>query len=210
MKPIHKNITSLLILFLSAGLIFGLRSYLLDYIIRPIALLGWGVWRMMISVDQQIYWIFLIVICASLVLRLIFHKKPHSGNLQYRYAYRSLGKLDHWQVRMKDGVSNRQGQEQLRSSLRELAITLMIQGEKSDQSNPEERIAQRIDTLPQMVREYLFPPDQENGVFSRNRQKQSWYRKLRLKKRPQNDPVIDTTLQWMEAELEINHEHEQR
>lgn len=208
MKQLNRIIIPLLVFFLLIGLIIGLRFYLLDYFIKPIALLAWGVWRIILSVDQQYYWLLLIIICGWLVFRLIPFWRRQKEKQVYRYAYRPPSQLEHWQTLIKDSSSMGNGRDQLRSSLKELVITLIAQDEKSDQSNAEIRITQEINMLPSLVRDYLFPPDQVNGIFTRNVQKRAWYRKISFIKQPDEYIFIDATLQWMETELEINHENQ--
>ena len=207
MKSLNRIIMPLLVLFLLAGLVVRFRSYLLDYLIRPIALLAWGAWRTLLSVDQRFYWILLVIICGGLVFRLIPFWSKQKVKQVYRYAYRPPSQLEYWQALFKDRLSMGNGRDQLRSSLRELAITLMAQDEKTEPSNAEMRINQKISLLPPRMREYLFPPGQEDGIFTRNVQKRAWFRKIRIKKEPKEDILIDATLQWMESELEIDHEH---
>lgn len=207
MKQLNRIIIPLFVLFLLIGLIIGLRSYLLDYLIKPIALLAWGVWRTLLSVDQQFYWILLVIICGGMVFSLIPFWRRQKVKQVYRYAYRPPGQLEYWQTLIKDSISMGNGRDQLRSSLRELVITLMAQDEKSDQSNAEMRISRKINLLPPLVRDYLFPPDQMDGIFTRNVQKRAWYRKMSIKKQPKEYIFIDATLQWIETELEIDHEN---
>lgn len=207
MKQLNRIIIPLLVIFLLTGVIIGFRSYLLDYLIMPIALLAWGVWRIMLSVDQQFYWILLVIICGGLVFRLILFGSGQKDNQMYRYAYRPPSQFEHWQTLIKDSLSMGNGRDQLRSSLKEMVITLMVQDEKSDQSNAEMRITPKINMLPPLVRDYLFPPDQMDGIFTGNVQKRAWYRKIRFKKQPKDYIFMDSTLQWMETELEIDHEN---
>lgn len=207
MKQLNRIILPLLFLFLLIGLVIGFRSYLLDYLIQPIALLVWGVWRTLLSVDQQFYWILLVILCGGMVFRLIPFWSRQKIKQVYRYAYRAPGQFEQWQALIRDSHSMGNGQDQLRSSLKELVITLMVQDEKSDPSDAEMRITQKINRLPPRVRDYLFPSGQVDGIFTRNEQKRAWYRKIWFKKQPKENIFMDATLQWMETELEINHEN---
>jgi len=207
MKQLNRITIPLFVLFLLVGLMIGLRSYLLDYLIKPIALLAWGVWRTLHSVDQQFYWILLVIICGGLVFRLIPFWSRQKVKQVYRYAYRPPSQLEYWQALFRDSLSKGNGRDQLRSSLKELAITLMAQDGKSDPSDAEMRISQKISLLPPQVRDYLFPPGQVDGIFTRNVQKRAWYRKIMFKKQPKEYIFMDATLQWMETELEIDHEN---
>ena len=207
MKQLNKIILPLFILFLSIGLVIGFRSYLLEYLIHPIALLAWGIRRLMLTVDQQLYWLLLVLLCAGMVFLLVPFWNRQKVPPVYRYAYRPPGPFEYWQALIRDRRSTGNGQDQLRSNLKELAITLMTQSERSDPSDVERMISQKIGTLPPAVRDYLFPPGQEDGIFTHNVQKRAWYRKISLKKQPKENIDLDAILKWMESELEIDHDN---
>ena len=66
---------------LALGLIF--QSSVLEYIVRPVALAYWAAWRIILSINQEIYWSGLIILGLLLALRLV----PKQGKAVSRYQY---------------------------------------------------------------------------------------------------------------------------
>ncbi len=209
---IRKFLLSLLILFLFVSIVIIFRSFLMHYIIEPVALLIWLVWRIISSVDQNIYWIVLIVFCVIIFLRLIPPGNEKSHISAYNYTYEAFSRVEHWQRLIWDSALGRIESEYLRDGLKELLIAVSAQNERSDTPDSEEVIAKGKVSLSPAARRYLFPSSGENRVSSINSQRNSLFfvpRQLRRWGRKfvhQDHTLIDEILSQMETELEINYE----
>ena len=202
----------ILILFLLVSLVIIFRSFLMAYIIEPVVLLCWVVWRILSGVDQNIYWIVLIVFCSILFIRLIpfgTDKSPHSA---YDYTYNPLNRVEYWRTLIIDADLGKNESEYLQDSMKELLITVTTQVERSDPTDSEEMIVKGSASLPLAAQEYLFPSRRKHGRFSIHHQRNikflvpTWLRRWTRKFMHQDHSLVDEILRWMETELEINYE----
>jgi hypothetical protein len=212
MEKFKKNLLPFLILSLLVGFFVSFRSSLMNYIIEPIALLFWAVWRIISSVDQNLYWIALIVICAILVIRLIPSEKDSPPSPTYIYTYKPPNRVEYWQTIIDESRLGKHKSEYLRNRIKELTMTVISQVEQPATTELDEIVAAGIPSLPPEARQYLFPSNGEDGISSMKDQLNHnvflprWLRKWRRKYIHQNNATMDEVLTWMETELEINNE----
>jgi hypothetical protein len=212
MEKFKKNLLPFLILSLLVGFFVSFRSSLMNYIIEPIALLFWAVWRIISSVDQNLYWIALIVICAILVIRLIPSEKDSPPSPTYIYTYKPPNRVEYWQTIIDESRLGKHKSEYLRNRIKELTMTVISQVEQPATTELDEIVAAGIPSLPPEARQYLFPSNGEDGIssikdqLSHNVFLPRWLRKWRRKYIHQNNATMDEVLTWMETELEINNE----
>jgi hypothetical protein len=202
----------ILILILLVGLMVSFRSFLLTYIVEPVALLFWALWRVIASVDQHIYWFALIVFCSILVLRLLPTENDSSSGSAYNDREKSLNRVEHWQTLIKDAVWGNEESRLLSDNLKDLLISIGAQDEQSEPIELEEIFMKGEKSLPLAVQQYLFSPVDRGGKFFIIQKinlmflTPRWIRKWISKFIYQDYTLIDETLRWMEIELEINDE----
>ena len=212
MEKFKKNFLPFLILLLLAGFFVSFRSFLMNYIIKPIALLFWAVWRILSSVNQNLYWIALIVICAILVIRLIPSEKEGPPSPSYLFTYKPPNRVEYWQTIIDESSLGKHKSEYLRNRIKELTMTVISQVEQPATTELDEIVAAGIPSLPPEARKYLFPPNREDGTSSTKERLNynafvpRWLRRWRRKYFHQNNAMLDEVLTWMETELEIDHE----
>jgi type IV secretory pathway VirB3-like protein len=212
MEKYKKNILPFLILTLLTSLFVGFRSFLMDYIVEPIALLFWAVWRIISSVDQNLYWIALIVICTLLVIRLIPSEKDNSPSPAYIYKYKPPNRVEYWQTLIDESVRGKNKNEYLRYRMQELTMTILSQVEQPAITEADEVMTTEALSLSPAARQYLFPLNKKDRVSSFKDQLSNdvvvprWLRRWRRKNIQQYNTILDEILKWMETELEINNE----
>lgn len=212
MEKFKKNVLPFLVLFLLVGFFVSFRSFVMNYIIEPIALLFWAVWRIISSVDQNLYWIVLIIICAILVIRLIPSEKDNAPNQSYMYTYKPPNRVEYWQTIIDESNLGKHKSEYLQNRIKELTMIVISQVEQSATTEQDEIVAAGIPSLSPEARQYLFPSNGEDGLSSIKDQLNynaflpRWLRKWRSKYLHQNDAMLDEVLTWMETELEIHNE----
>ena len=202
----------ILILILLVGFMVSFRSFLLTYIVEPVALLFWALWRIVASVDQHIYWFALIGFCSILIIRLLPTGNDSSSGSAYKNRDKSLSRVEHWQILIKNATLGNAESRLLRDNLKGLLITIGAQDEQSEPIELEEILTRGENSLPLTAQQYLFPPvDREekisiiqkiNLMFLAPR----WIRKWISKFVYQDNTLIDEILRRMEIELEINNE----
>ena len=212
MGSFKKFIVPFLILFIFLTLVFNFRSFLLTNIVEPIALLSWAAWRIVSSVDQNIYWIFLIVFCSILIIFLGLSRNDISPKSAFNDIYLSLNRVEHWQALIKDAALGKKESECLRDGMKKLLMTVIAQTSRSNSTEIEESIANEEVSLPLGAHRRLFPPRGKHEMFSRSHQLNIiplvpiWLRKWAGKFIHQDNTWIDEILRWMETELEIHYE----
>ena len=202
----------ILILILLVGFMVSFRSFLLTYIVEPVALLFWALWRIVASVDQHIYWFALIGFCSILIIRLLSTGNDSSSGSAYKNRDKSLSRVEHWQILIKNATLGNAESRLLRDNLKDLLISIGAQDEQSEPIELEEVLTKGEISLPLAVQRYLFSPVDRGGKFSIIQKinlmflAPRWIRKWISKFVYQDNTLIDKTLRWMEVELEINNE----
>jgi len=203
---------SILILIVFVSLVVTFRSFLWINIIEPIALLCWAVWRIISSVNQQIYWMILIVICTILVFRLFLSGKTYFPQSAYYETYKPPNRVEYWQTLLKDATLGKKENEDLHDNLKQLLIGILAEDERSDSLDFDEIVAEGQVTLPLALHRLLGPRKEKRKLFSIIHQQNlipitpRWLRRWVMKFFPRDNTLIDETLKWMEAELEISYE----
>ncbi len=81
-------------MIIAPGLIF--QSSVSKYFVQPVALAFWAAWRIILSINQEIYWSGLIIVGLLLALRLA----PTRGQAPSRYQYdehpKPVPELEKW------------------------------------------------------------------------------------------------------------------
>jgi hypothetical protein len=216
MHRLRKSALPFIILLLFLGLGLSLRSYLMAYIIEPVALLFWAIWRIVSSVDQNIYWMALIVVCLFLVVRFIPYGKAGLPSSAYNDSYKSLDRVENWQTLFKEADLGKKETDRLRASLKELFIATAAQQERSDLTGTQEMNVIEKASLSPEARRYLSPPGANHVQFSTNdppdlalfvsRQLRTWAMKFIHPDRA----LLEEILSRMEADLKIKPELESK
>lgn len=212
MDLLKKYIYLLLIICIIVGLIIGFRSFLMTYIIEPVALLFWAVWRIFSSVDQDIYWIALIIVCSFLVIRLIPSGNVKLTSLEENSTYKPLNRAESWQILIDDATLGRKESEYLRDNLKDLYVTVFHEGKQVDSTNSADPNSQSESNLSPATQQYLYTERNTDGIIAightRNlifllpRQLRSWAKTYLFKE----NELMDEILGLMETELEIDNE----
>lgn len=194
------------------GLAISFRSFLMINIIEPIAILLWAFWRIITSVNQNIYWAILVIFCSALMIYLVPAGDSNSLSPAYNYMQRSQGRVEYWQSLFTNALMEKDGVGNLHSNLKELLISIIDQEERSSPMNSERLISLGQAPLPISVHSFLFPPKGKHEMFSGDYQIQLlfltpkrfrvWVRKFIQP----NNTSIDEVLKWMETTMEISHD----
>lgn len=212
MERSNKYLLIFLILVIFAGLVLGFRSFLMTFIIEPIALLLWAAWRLVIGVDQQIYWVLLIFLCSIYVISLVPARTDYSPRGLNINPEKVLNRRDYWQTLINDASFGKNEKECLQQNLTKLLIAVISLGEQYTFEDLEKIKTTGQETLPPEVRKFLNqrPINQNNASLRKQPESKSfftrWFRRWVRKFIQQDTTEIDEILQWMETELEIRHD----
>jgi len=212
MKKFMKPISASLFFTLLVSIIVSFRLFLMAYIVEPISLLFWAIWRVASSVNQNTYWIILIALCIIFMIRMVPFEENQSSKLSYTYSYKPPTRVDHWRTIIKDSVLGKNEDEKLRKYLKEILITAISQAEGISAMEAEKNIENGMTSLSPSSHQYLFSTNMKGKFFQKNTLNTiyflpRWLRRWGRKFIHQNNSVIDEILDYTETELEINDEN---
>ena len=187
------------VLALLVSLIVGFRVFLMDYFIEPIALMCWTAWRMITSVDQQVYWAMFIVLCAIFILYNLLPVKEAVPRSLYAERQILPGRVEQWQRLMNDSADGPKEAEQFRRSLNDLVMRIIAKDEGTDPVDIDSLAAEGRDSLPPEIQVFLFADESRKMTAY-----PKWLRKWLSKPDKREIAMINETLRWMENELEID------
>ena len=203
-----------LILFVSLflGAMLRFPSYVMAYFVEPIAILFWAAWRIASSVNQTVYWAFLIVLCLMLMIRLLPSGRNGAIISAHPYKHESRSRVERWQALLKGAALGNDESANLRESLRNLLADMITQTEPSSPVDLKEALVSRQISLPPAARRYLFPSAAKSKWLSEDRQAYllartpNWLRKWAGMPAGADKATIHELLEWMESFMEINNE----
>lgn len=212
MDKLKRFVFLILVLSAFAGTTVGFRVFFMTKIIEPIAVLFWTAWRIIISVNQNIYWMILIVICSFLMFHLLPVRRENSSSPAYTYRYKSPNQVEYWQTLMEESILGKEEGERLRINLENLFKSINAKPGRNVSSDLEENAANGQIPLPLRMKRCLFPSKQSDSVYFQNhhfgimsiipKRLRRWAGKFIS----QDATAIDEILEYMETEMEMSHD----
>lgn len=210
------NLKKYFLPFLVLGSFFSLavvfRSFLMTNIIEPIALFLWTLWRIVASVNQNVYWIILIALCILVMIRLVPRVTNNPPSTAYTYKYSWPNPVEHWRTLIQEASLGRSEFEHLRDGLKQLIESVVAQVERSDPKGSDEiPVMGKVSMSPAAYR-FLFSSKEQAGMFSGSRWfdiiylAPRWFRMSAGKFIRQDMTSIDEILERMETEMDISHD----
>ncbi len=185
---------------------FAFPDVLSAYVVRPVTLSLWALWRIVASVHQGVYWILLIVLCSLLMLRVFSVHEPGVAPAAQQHTARKQTRVEHWRGLFKQARHGREADEALRSSLRNLLGASLRQADRPVHLGLNEAIAAQHISLPPDVREFLALDEPDNAQRARHGSIAARIRRWLQRPGARDDIVIEEVLRWMEAAMEISHD----
>ena len=208
---VRRRQRSLLVLGTCIVLLVVFRSQLMGFVLQPIAMLLWAVWRLVAAVDQHIYWIILLIVSAALLMRLI----PSDADAApihpaYLPGARPRGRIEYWQAVLGDAHSPESDPGALRHNLEKLGESV-VEATQRHRRQDMWAVAVPADSaaLPDSLRRLFLLLDATPGLAARIRHLLAPLlpRALRAKftagARKGDFRTADQILAWMEADLEM-------
>ncbi len=213
-----KNPLRTILIILLAGLLlllaFLFRAFLLENFVRPVALVLWLLWRVLLSIDQRVVWS--VLIFAALIFGLI--RLAQSGLVEGKPApvpdaYLTLANIEYWRTFILLTADEQAQVNILKQNLVEI-LTVMINTNQPDQPHWEviEGLKKRQIPLPGDVHAFLFPPRPlahrpsfRQALQNLARLPARWAARRSRRRPAEYYRSIDEVLTFMESSLEIPH-----
>ncbi len=203
-------------LFIVLGLCLGFAgafpSFLASYVIEPVAVSLWLAWRVVLSVDQNVYWALLLLVCGGCTVALLASvgSEPPASVAPTPHVRETH--IAHWRALMHEAARTEDGEQVLRARLLRLLAATVGATEQLDSAQLEKTLASRHILLPGEIRRYLFPASAEaSGLPARILRRlllwaKRWLPDSASTQSIPNAAAIDQVLQWMESMMEICHD----
>ena len=179
-----------------AAVVAAFWGPVVSLILQPLAWLLWAGWRVLASVDPEIWWVIVALACAVSVIRLFDAQlrqqdESHSGDAAQPG---SGGRVEHWMDRAAGMRRSDGGREVLRADLVSLAAS----------------VAQTTRTAlpPEWGREPSPAKQLSPRITAAERAGSALLRWLPGSRRRADEQAIARLLGWMEAALEITDDQQ--
>jgi hypothetical protein len=174
-----------------AGLVAAFRGPIVTLILEPLAWLLWAGWRLLVSVDQKVWWLILASGCAVLVIRLFDAqlRLQDVGPSGESTEPGPGGRIEHWMDRAAGMRRGDGGREALRADLASMAALVAE--------------TTRTPFPPEWDREPSRARPVSPGVTAVERLEAALLHRLPGFRRRADERRIERLLNWMEAALEI-------
>jgi len=113
---------------LALAIIF--RSFFMDNILRPVALIFWLVWRLISSVNQNFYWGMVIAVCLFLVIRLLPPESPQIQGDSEKDQPKTVNGYFSWLSAFAGALSSLPELENLKEKLVDLFVSVVHQTDR--------------------------------------------------------------------------------
>jgi len=215
MKITRRTTLFLLLLGFFLLLVFLFRLFLLENFVKPVALVFWLVWRVLLSFNQRLIWsLLLIAVVIYVVLRLARQgmsdtKLPLAPDSQL-----TLANIEYWRSFIMFTANNKFHVNILRQSLVKMLVA-MYTSRQPDTPLWEvaEALQQRQIPLPDHIYTFLFPPAPLTGRSSfwqvlqtLRRLPAHWVYQWSGRAEAGYYRSLDEVLTFMESSLEIIHD----
>jgi hypothetical protein len=214
MKNPRRIVLIILLLALFLLLAFLFRAFLLENLVRPLAVVFWLVWSVLLSLDQYVIWSLLILAALIFVILrlarqgLLDLKSPASPDYHL-----TLANIDYWRTFILLTTDERARLNILKKNLVEMLVA-MYTSRQPDTPHWEvtEALRQRQIPLPDNIYAFLFPPKPlalrptfRHRLQALSQLPERLSRQWSGRATAEYYRSIDEVLIFMETSLEINH-----
>jgi hypothetical protein len=209
MQFVVKRRWRLLILGVALALILISRSFLYVNFVQPIALFLWAAWRVMASVNQNVFWTLLLTGGLIPLIWMIFSAKGSVARSAYHQEPLPPGRVEHWEFLLSGANSSQKSRERLREEWGELLQSVMAHSNRADTVDYSGGDNTYIESLPEGLRRIVKPAGRRESVPQIQRILQLLPESVRprLERNTKTDDRwIRESLRWMESELDIPYD----
>ncbi|PKO12651.1 MAG: hypothetical protein CVU39_22750 [Chloroflexi bacterium HGW-Chloroflexi-10] len=203
-RPIFFGIT--LCILLIAGILF--RNVLFTFVIEPIGIFFWAIYRVLLSVDQKIFWFVLMVFAGYIVLR----NMPASVDEYKKYtdapSPKSIKGVQYWHQVFTGTAAHGKSQKTVSLEMKDLLISVIASQERL----PKTKVIAALDNqqypLPATTYAFLYPKKEtmKTGLFKLNGLLPLRLKNGRLHENREQNEIVEELLQWIETYMEIHND----
>lgn len=203
-----------LVLILGLGIVF--RSFLIANFAGPLAIVFWLILRLLMAVDQQIYWVLIILFAFFQAVRHIPQRPGIYAKYPETRSTSALENVKNWRTFIT--LTSAPDEINRHNLLRQNLIDLLVSIYAADQDDGAaaydvyEAIKQQQIPLPEPVYQFLFleAPARRRSLSAALKEifstPQRWIRHWRGQDVAAYHQSIDAVLTFMETALEMKHD----
>lgn len=205
MQFLAKRRWRFLILGVALLLILVTRSYLHANFVQPIALFLWAAWRVMASVNQNVYWTLLLVLGLLPLIWTMFSDKGSVTRSAYHQEPLPPGRVEHWELLLAGANGSQKDRERLHEEWDRLLQSVEAQEGRSEQNDGSRDARDPTGSSPEVPRQMAtaaperWHAPQVPGIFlllpDSLQRRMSRFMKT-------DDRWIRESLRWMESALD--------
>jgi hypothetical protein len=206
MQFLAKRRWRLLILGVALVLILASRSFLYVNFVQPITLFLWAAWRVMASVNQNVYWSLLLALGLLPLIWMIFSDKGSVTRSAYRKEPLPPGRVDQWELLLAGANGNQKERERLNEEWDRLLQSVQAQAKRSETNDISGDTRDQTGSSPEVPRQITAAAPKRGhapqlpGILLLL--PESLQRRLTRFIKTE-DRWIRESLRWMESELDI-------
>ncbi len=208
--------TALVILTLGLVLLVGIifRQFILDVFVTPLAVVFWLFWRLAITVDQAIYWGFLIL---AILAYLAVNSQSHNENIEQSDGSAInavLENVKYWQMAIGLNFDDLDRPNILKSNLGKLLATVYtLKQPGTTFMEIYEQLKSRQLDVPEKICAFLFPETKIGGrrpimqvLRSLVQAPARWLRHWSGRDVAEYNQMIAEVITFMESLMEMDHD----
>ncbi len=208
--------TTVIVLFLGLFLVLGIlvRSFILENVVKPFALVLWAIWRILLSVDQKYYW-GLLIFSAMFYLFYRLSREPAVFKQSHQSNFNAtLETVSYWRNSILFTSDEIDQANVLKRSLGDMLATLYAAKQPGTASfEIYAALKRRHLPLPEEIYDFLFPSELSGSVgplkqvLLKIRQTPGkWMRRWTRRDLAEYYRSIDEVITFMETSMEIEHD----
>ncbi len=206
------GVALLLGLLLILGVLFS--SFVIQNLVRPFALTLWLAWRVVLSIDQRIYWLLLILAALFTLLYRLYHDSGGAKQADQSTLNTTLQTVIFWRNSILFTSDETDQGNLLKRNLGEMLAGLYAARQTASASFEIYKALQKRQlAVPEEVYSFLFPPEPEApaGVI-RRALLGLWQAPGKLIRRWTHQDIeeyyqaIDEVIHFIESTMEMNYD----
>jgi hypothetical protein len=206
----RKNILLGILILLLILFAYVFRTFLLVNIIEPAAFVLWAAWRVLQSINQNVYWQILIWGSVFLLIRFLPTKKASQTAYQHRNNNKEIGGSLYWHHLLLEAQFSMEKRNFLRFELKSMLINTLALQQQVSRETVQTKFNQKQYAFPDFVYQYLCT----DGSGWKAALQNQWltivsYFPAWLQQSITNTFITQTrqTINWMQTHMESGYEN---
>jgi hypothetical protein len=203
----------IVMILLLAGVLFG--PFILNEILKPIALVAWILLRIFVlSINQHIYWILMILVALVILLRILSPVQPVPPVEESLGSNETINSIELWRNLFRLNDSTPRDERTLRHELTHMLASFYASKSHSETAfGYYEALQKGVIPLPEHITAFLFPEESQETGHPIKRLLQTirktplkWIQRWTGQEKAEHYRMIDEVLNFMETSLEIKND----